>query len=245
MIIFQTAKKGIELSFEEDEVLQLCPRCGTPNKLSVGYCIDCQGLLQTPKDGRDCKVKAYEVIKCPKCGRYNIDGALACANKACGFRFSDHITTEDTPPAPKAVYVKLCPQCQHKNPAATDVCERCGTDISLVVETEPAPRYTLFNLTTHQNVLLCDTEHQTIGKDCFLREQMINCNYVSHTHADIFCRNGQWLIRDRSRNGTYLKGKRIEKEVDVALEPGIIISLGDPSPDQTLAAHFRFDCHAD
>ena len=243
MLTFLGTKKGITLSFEEDEALRLCPHCGMPNKIENGYCADCGRLLQTPKNGHD--IKASEIIKCPECGRYNIVGAVACATKICGYRFEKDEPADDILPMQNPVYIKVCPQCQHENPAVVDNCEHCGADITLVIETEKGPRHTLFNLVTHQIVLLCHTERQTIGREHFLQEQVASCDFVGRAHADIFCRDGQWFIRDRSRNGTYLKGKRIEPEVDVAIEPGVVISLGDPSPEQPLAAHFRFDCHAD
>lgn len=240
MLTFESTRKHLKLEFEDDEVLQLCPRCSTPNKLDTGYCVDCQGLLQKPKDGR--YPKASEVIRCGSCGHYNIVGAMACSNKKCRASFTADNSAQPETATP--VYIKVCPSCQHENPAAMDECENCGEDISLVIETEKMPKYTLFNLATHQIVLLCHTDRQTIGTEHFLQEQLKTCDFVSRTHVDIFCRDGQWYIRDRSRNGTYLKGKRLEKEVDIAIEPGTVISLGDPSPEQPLAAHFRFDCYA-
>lgn len=230
------------LSFEDDEVVRPCPHCGMPNKIEVGFCVDCNRLLQTPKKGHD--IKASDIIKCPKCGRYNIAGTISCAAKSCNYRFEDCEVT-DTSLESNPIYIKICPQCQNENPASTDNCERCGADITVVIETEKVPRCALFNLATHQTVLLCNTERNTIGREHFLKEQVKNCDFVSRVHADIFHKDGKWFIRDRSRNGTYLKGNRIEPEVDNVIEPGMSISLGDPSPEQSMAAHFRFEYHAD
>lgn len=247
MIFFQSVRGDREIGYEEDEIVQLCPRCSMPNKMSSMYCEDCMGSLRTPRDDHRLGMQASRIVKCAQCGWYNAIGATHCANRNCNFRFSDAATDEDVDENPdigetsEPIYVKVCPECRHENPAAIDKCENCDANISAVFEEEKRTGYMLLNLATRQSVMLCDTEHQTIGREYFLCEQLTGHSYVGRAHAELFCRNQQWFICDRSTNGTYLNGERIEKGVDIALERGMTISLGDPSEEEPLAAHFRFD----
>ena len=48
-------------------------------------------------------------------------------------------------------------------------------------------------------------------------------SYVSHCHTVIFCQRGRWYIEDRSKNGTYLNGKRIHQTQQLACGDRILI----------------------
>ena len=249
MLHFKSIKKGLDLTFDDDEMVQLCHYCSTPNKVDSGYCIDCGRILQQARQNSNTSLitKANQVVKCPECGHYNVADAEICTNRDCNHNFfANNPIEEQSPPTDKtSLYVKICPRCQFENPVSAQNCERCNEDLSFVMETEKmnSTKTVLFNLVTHQVVLLCQDEYKTIGRNGYLSDQLSECSYVGREHADIFFEDGQWFIQDKSRNGTYLKGSRIEKGVNVELKPGDIISFGDPSINQPLAAHFRFDCY--
>ena len=242
MITFKSAKKKIELTFEDEEQLQLCPKCGTPNKLGEAFCADCFAQLQRPLDEK--YPRASEIVTCPSCGRYNVAGDQVCANGKC--RASLEKETDEVNEEQKGksvpVYVKVCPSCGHENPPV-DVCENCGRDISLELETERSRGCSIVDMWSGERLDL-PMENKTIGRENFLSEKLRERTYVGRSHADLIWREGRLYIRDHSTNGTYLNGVRIERDREVPVEPGTVIGLGDPSPAQPLSAHFRFEENA-
>ena len=245
MMEFTVPGQDAVVSFQEDAEIQLCPYCGMPNEKEVAYCTACARSLQTAREQRNLIAKASEVLACPHCGRYHLQDAAICPNSNCGYAFQQ--AQQPAPPeaSEETVYVKYCPHCRHENSVAAEECARCGADLSLALETERVAPNTLYNLTTAQVTVLHPAEQLTIGRGAGLSAQLQGCDYVSASHADLFCRDGTWLIRDHSRNGTYVNGQRIEANTEVALDFGAVISLGDASPEQPLAAHYRVGGYAD
>lgn len=256
MIVFHDPKGG-SIEFEEDALVRLCPSCSTPNPKDAVFCSYDAFDLQRAK----AELKASEVIECSSCHRYNPPGAPTC--RKCGEPLPTEGTVEETTDDEDAEpeYVKVCPKddCRHVNPAAREKCERCYTDLAAVkVEVRKAGvdvkhidnpqrvdggKGILYNIAKDAVVELCHSERYTIGYAHLLGEQFEETDFVSDSHLDIFCREGQWFVRDHSSNGTYLNGIRIQPNIDTPLEPGVTISLGDPSASQPRAAHFRFSIH--
>ena len=78
---------------------------------------------------------------------------------------------------------------------------------------------------------LDNDEVVTIGRDPKTSHIVMdeNCERISRTHCSI-CANsqtGDYIVRDQSRNGTFINGKRIASGVDVAVPRGAILAVGD------------------
>lgn len=239
MIELTSTTKKIHLQFDDSEVVQLCSRCGTPNHVQAGYCVDCGGQLQTPSTKT---VKASEIIICKKCGRYNAPNEINCSNRMCGAELRS--TPSDG--GSDATYVLVCPTCGHENPPSASICEKCNADLDLV-EVRPkasCPAY-IVNIRTHAKATMdCGACH-TIGRENFLSEQLQSCSYVSGQHVKITWDGQHFILIDESRNGTYVQGKRLSPGSEFVVPDGTIIGLGDPSPNQPLAAFFKLESHAD
>lgn len=255
MIVFQDPK-GTAIEFEDDALVRLCPGCSTPNRKEAAFCSHDAFDLQRVK----AEMKASEVVQCSACHWYNPPGLTTC--KKCGEPLVEEESAEEPPEDEDSEpeYIKVCPKddCRHVNPAAREKCERCNTDLAAVkvevrkadtdVKTEVGTQRTdggkgiLYNIVKDIVIELCHSERYTIGYADFLSEQFEEADFVSNSHLDIFCRDGQWYVRDHSSNGTYLNGIRIPPNSDKPIKSGDTISLGDKS-DRQRAAHFRFSIH--
>lgn len=256
MIVFHDPK-GTTIEFEDDALVRLCPGCSTPNRKEAVFCSHDAFDLQRVKD----EMKASEVVQCGACHWYNPPGLTNC--KKCGEPLVEEEIVEkphdDEDAEPE--FVLVCPNknCQHVNPASRDKCERCNADLAggkivarkAAVDVKPETDAqkvdgtfgTLENIKSGAIVKLCCSERYTIGYADFLGEQFEEADFVSNSHLDIFCRDGQWYVRDHSSNGTYLNGIRIPRNSDAPIKSGDTISLGDESVSQQRAAHFRFSIH--
>lgn len=57
---------------------------------------------------------------------------------------------------------------------------------------------------------------------------VLDSRYVSRRHAEIVCRNGRLYIIDlNSKNGTYIKGKKLISDTEYEIKPGDVITLAD------------------
>lgn len=245
MIEFSSTNKGIPLQFDETEPVQLCPRCGTPNDMQSGYCIDCDGQLQTPTTKT---VKAGKIIRCKKCGRYNAPLDTHCSNRLCAAELETDCTATSQVEDQKTSieYVLECPNCGHENPPSASVCEECNADLEFVdARQKVSGQAYIVNLITGARTKLENGVCHTIGKLHFLAEQLQSSGYVSGRHVDITWDGHQFILVDKSRNGTYILGRRLSPNTEIIVPNGTIIGLGDPSPDQPLAAFFKLEGHAD
>ena len=78
---------------------------------------------------------------------------------------------------------------------------------------------------------LDNDEVVTIGRDPKTSHIVMsgNCDRVSRTHCSI-CANSitsAYIVRDQSRNGTFINGMRIASGVDVEVPRGSILAVGD------------------
>lgn len=156
MLVFNSVNKNVPISFEENDDVQLCSRCSTPNNMQLGYCIDCDGPLQTP---RTRYLKAKDVIRCPVCGHYNSHEDSICSNHTCLAQLakSDYAEatniegeTQKCVDAPVAEYIKVCPECKHVNRPNDSVCAACGASLDFVDEERVSEQAAfIVNIATH------------------------------------------------------------------------------------------------
>ena len=252
MLVFNSVNKNVPISFEENDDVQLCSRCSTPNSMQSGYCIDCDGPLQTP---RTRYLKAKDIIRCPVCGHYNSHEDLICSNHTCLAQLAKSDCSEVTNKegetqkcvdAPVAEYIKVCPECKHVNQPNDSVCAACDASLDFVDEELVSEQAAfIVNIATHARERIKKGVCYMIGARHFLSEQFPSCSFVSGEHVEVTWDGVQFHIKDVSRNGTYISGRRIEKEKVIIVPSGTVIGLGDVSPSQPLAAHFRLESNAD
>lgn len=252
MLVFNSVNKNVPISFEENDDVQLCSRCSTPNNMQLRYCIDCDGPLQTP---RTRYLKAKDVIRCPVCGHYNSHEDSICSNHTCLAQLakSDYAEatnkegeTQKCVDAPVAEYIKVCPECKHVNRPNDSVCAACGASLDFVDEERVSEQAAfIVNIATHVREKIKKDVCYTIGARSFLANHFQSCSFVSGKHVEVTWDGVQFSVKDVSRNGTYISGQRIEKGKIITVPSGTVIGLGDVSPSQPLAAHFRLDSNVD
>lgn len=246
MLVFNSVNKNVPISFEENDDVQLCSRCSTPNNMQLGYCIDCDGPLQTP---RTRYLKAKDVIRCPACGHYSSREDLICSNHTCLAQLAKsdclEVTnkegeTQKCVDAPVVKYMKRCPECKHVNQPNNSACAVCGASLDLVDE-EPVSEQAAFivNIATHIREIIKKDVWYIIGTRNFLAEQLRSL--VSGKHVKVTWDGAHFHIMDVSETGTYINGQRIEQGKDVVVPLDAVIELGNASPSQPMAARFRFD----
>ncbi len=80
--------------------LQICPRCGTENRLGVSFCASCGQRLVAADDATVARPGAGgELAPCPRCGAPNRAGSAFCSD--CGFNIRPAVAaagTSLTPP---------------------------------------------------------------------------------------------------------------------------------------------------
>lgn len=103
----------------------------------------------------------------------------------------------------------------------------------------------IVNIATHVREKIKKDVCYTIGARSFLADHFQSCSFVSGKHVEVTWDGVQFSVKDVSRNGTYISGQRIEKGKIITVPSGTVIGLGDVSPSQPLAAHFRLDSNVD
>jgi len=198
---------------------------------------------------------------CTACKQGNPANTLICLN--CGVNISAIIpTVKNEFPESKAnsefstsplsntgisrELEKICTACKQGNPANTDICLRCRTDISTIIPTvkNDSPKSLVSSTPTsgesihltqrESNPLTLITEHEEkftihsndmLGRDsvaaCYLTDE-----HVSNKHAIIVYKNNNWFIKDNnSTNGTYLNGRKLDPGEEFPILSGDTISL--------------------
>ena len=203
---------------------KICPVCGKRNPTTVLECMNCDTDLTN------------EQI---------LDDEHKVSNTTSHFSSNHSSETENHPK-----YVLICPECKHRNAANATECERCHRNLEDVDPEEYSSNcsldVTFENYTTHRITpyRISSEEVLTIGVEAFLSEEMSGCDYVSRKHCEIKFTNGELFIKDISGrdfegNGTYINGRRLIRHKPERLVSGSIIGLGDPSPNERLAAFFK------
>lgn len=229
---------------EEDDIVQMCPKCTFPNYQNARRCSDCGFPLNSDSI---IWIKAKQIKKCsnPNCSAYIAPNEQECP--LCNYNTSQtpiSIKPQNNPEDEK--YVLVCPNCRHPNPANIDVCEKCSSDL---IDIDPIlyceiPHTIKVSFEDYRNkkevsIELDDTKPINIGVKAFLSEMLSDYPYVSRSHCEISYHDQSLWIRDCSTNGTYIKGKRLTKGQQYQLENGAIIGFGDPSFSEVLAAFLQ------
>ena len=225
---------------DNDEV-QLCPSCSFPNYGNARECADCGYPLQ---DENIRWLRASLVKKCdnPECGHYLCIKDRKC--RKCGQSSERTVISPQPAPTDEENYMLVCPRCQTKNPANVSECISCGfslEDIDPTLSTAEAPvSVQLENVRTRQRATISINpgDTVTIGRQHQLSDQLANTGYVSSEHFIFSYHDGSLWLTDKSRNGTYIDGTRLQTNVEIPIPKGTVVVLGDPSPSELLAACF-------
>lgn len=132
--------------------------------------------------------------------------------------------------------VKLCPNCNQRNPAELGECERCGTSL-VMTESIDAPALSPPKLSLNHHPLFVPLQIEiVIGRadretgwlpDIDLTPYGASSTTgVSRRHVRLIW-NGEWQIEDlNSVNGTYLNHRRLKPGELLPLLPGSVIQIG-------------------
>ena len=88
----------------------------------------------------------------------------------------------------------------------------------------------LVNLISGEQIELF-TQH-SFGRDPVLSSTHLDDSYISRSHATIFWDGEHWLLRDMSRNGTFLNGKRLNRDDNHSIAVGDKIVFGSERAPQ-------------
>jgi hypothetical protein len=84
----------------------------------------------------------------------------------------------------------------------------------------------ILNLEDQQKTLNYLNAYHCIGRSVTNVDTVINAPEISRTHAIIEWKNGQWLIRDLSKNGTWVNNKKLLKDLPHKLQVGDHVFFG-------------------
>lgn len=88
----------------------------------------------------------------------------------------------------------------------------------------------LLKLNSEQTVLLRTTH--VFGRSSSAVNTRITDANVSRVHASLVWQQFEWVLQDKSTNGTFVNGTRVQKESQVKLQPGDIIQFGSLHSDK-------------
>lgn len=137
------------------------------------------------------------------------------------------------------IEVKICENCNHKNPVNAVECEQCGYDLTFVFPQmiEDTPEQSGNKLQESGNnretcimnqeedssgwkLVSCENDalihpvlhEESVGRDCDVFNDLFNrSNYTSRKHAKIRVMDGSVQVMDASTNGTFIDDNRIPK----------------------------------
>lgn len=153
------------------------------------------------------------------------------------------------------IEVKICENCNHRNPVNAVECEQCGYDLTFVfpqkvddtIQQSEQPNgdkigteaismtekteqeWELVSITNESCRYSLGTEI-FVGRDCdIFNDQFNTSNYTSRRHAKLRVFNNVVQVMDASTNGTFVDKKRIPKMEWVEVNDGSTIRFADIS----------------
>ena len=126
--------------------------------------------------------------------------------------------------------LKFCPEC-HQPKRGTE-CPACGADLVSAkvyfkaeapkeVQKPSEPKAQTGITTLEGDGFKLTLKEGVFGRTTGIYPEFSGQIYISRTHGELRCENGQWQIRDLgSHNGTYLNGSKLETNVWVDLHQG-------------------------
>lgn len=231
---------------QEEDTLQLCPRCTFPNTNSARICVDCGYSLENTKAPR---VLAKKIKLCtnPNCGAFNKAKNGYCSE--CKSPFVEFVDKNTVREKERREYIRICPKCKTHNPANASICVNpsCQLDIEdvdAILVDGPHPGHITFHSIRNNRVFEFDlnpSEELLFGNEHNLSDDIIKNRYyyVSRLHFVLSYHNSNYWITDKSTNGTFLDGSRLEKDVEFKLASETVIGLGDPSMSELQAAFYK------
>ncbi|MDR1832475.1 MAG: FHA domain-containing protein [Fusobacteriaceae bacterium] len=194
---------------------------------------------------------------CPQCGLQNLANIFTC--KGCGYDLTgvsidkpapSEFPSVPTEPKISETQIRICEECQHKNPANLLKCEACGESLEDVpitsidnipdnFEEDPlTTEYSLISLEDGEILELDLANPVVIGRANVWGGYLVRKNKdgVSRKHCKFSLQNGQLVVTDlKSKNGTIVNGKSIPSEKAYPLQIGSIVMMGgERKPSRSL-----------
>ena len=171
---------------------------------------------------------------CPECGTKNPPNAIECEN--CDWDLmSVPVTDEQQETAKKAAketisdknsLVRVCSECDTKNPPNARKCTNCGEDISDIIPTadtaptpEPEIKSAEFVLKSLDDKITfkIDRDNINVGREHELKDYLAAKTFVSRCHCHFTLENGELFVEDlKSANGTYVNNQKIFQKTKLA-----------------------------
>lgn len=232
--------------------VKICPHCGTENPTSSVECRECgydlTGVRSSVLPETSGEAAPDQVSHTADSRREEAQG-------------TDSRTTPETDaPALKPSqenagteeYVKICPQCGHRNRGVAKICTNCRTGIKTVrpvfmpKEESPAPRQAAEAPAAHERMqepdriarllaqdgsVICEIRSDNpviiLGREHVLGGFLRDCVFVSRRHAELSITGSRLSVKDlNSTNGTYVNDEKTEPGKQRLLGRGDRISLG-------------------
>ena len=153
------------------------------------------------------------------------------------------------------IEVKVCENCNHRNPVTAVECEECGYDLtfafpqkiddSVQKETRDDNNKSRVNSAQEQlakrgnwEIIAVSNENLrsvlgseiAVGRDCDLFNVQFNSsNYTSRIHAKLRVVDGVVQVMDASTNGTFVNEKKIPKMEWLPVDDNSVIRFADVS----------------
>ncbi|MDR1731099.1 MAG: FHA domain-containing protein [Synergistaceae bacterium] len=140
--------------------------------------------------------------------------------------------------------IKRCPACGEENPVSEVICRVCMTNLASVTPQkagvednveeggvpgdEKAKRRAVLTFLHSDGRSVSVAEGGEIGRGLAGCEALSHIGTVSRRHARVLRREGAWMIEDLgSTNGTWVNGRRLERETLFPLSAGdtVLLSL--------------------
>ena len=179
---------------------------------------------------------------CPDCGAKNPPDVSDCVECDCDL-MSVPVTDEQQEAARKASeetvsdknsLVRVCSECDTKNPPNARKCSNCGEDISDVIPTddiaptpEPEIKSAAFVLRSldAKITFTIDRDNITVGRENELKDYLATKTFVSRRHCRFTLENDSLFVEDlNSANSTYVNNQKISTKTK--LTRGDEIGLG-------------------
>ena len=172
---------------------------------------------------------------CPDCGAKNPPDVSDCVECDCDLmsvpvtdeqqEAQKKVASKETTSA-KNQLVRVCSDCDTKNPPNARKCSNCGEDISDIIptadiESTPEPEiksaaFVLRSLDDRINFTI-DRDNITVGRENELKDYLAAKTFVSRRHCRFTLENDSLFVEDlNSANSTYVNNQKISTKTKLA-----------------------------
>ena len=187
------------------------------------------------------KVEKYKI--CPVCGTRNNPLFLECSecetdlqNVPVVDEAMEHNSSQSNEQgldvSSCSVMIRVCDNCNTKNPVQARRCSSCGEDISMIIPTpDAAPTVLQYMLSSLDGSYAYEVNEGStvIGREHEMREYLSSKPYVSRRHAELVLNlvDGTLTIQNcNTTNYTFVNNEMISGDTCLELKDGDEIGLG-------------------